>query len=112
MTKHVDVEWHAEVVLAALDPRPSTKTYLSIRTGLPPRAIEAAVQHIRREALANVASNGDGYWLASTTEELEADIERGERRIRTMLATRRGQKRLLRQLKEAERYAATLWPNP
>lgn len=107
--KRVDVEWHAEVVIAALDSRPATKTFLSIRTGLPERAIEAAVQHIRREALANVVSNADGYWLASSTDELEADIERGERRIRTMLATRRGQKRLLRRLKEAERYPATLW---
>ena len=110
--KQTDTEWHAELVLAALGPRPSTKSFLSLRTGLPERSIEAAVQHIRREALANVASNGDGYWLATTTEELEADIERGERRIRTMLATRRGQKRLLRQLKDTEAYRATLWGEP
>lgn len=104
-----EMEWHVGVVLAALGPRPATKTYLSVRTGLSGRDIEKAVQTIRTLGIANVASSSDGYWMANTVAELTADIERGERRIRTMLATRRGQKRLLRKLRESETYRASLW---
>jgi hypothetical protein len=75
---------------------------LSAAAGIEERDAQAAIQHLRRAEIAPVCSSGEGYWLARTVGELRADIERGDRRIRTMLATRSGQRRLLRRL-EAER---------
>jgi hypothetical protein len=66
------------------------------------REAQAAIQHLRTAEIAPVCSSGRGYWLARSVSELRADIERGDRRLRTMHATRSGQKRLLRRL-EAER---------
>jgi hypothetical protein len=75
---------------------------LAAAAGVEERDAQAAVEHLRRAEIAPVCSSGAGYWLARSVGELRADIERGDRRIRTMLATRSGQRRLLRRL-EAER---------
>jgi biotin operon repressor len=98
-------------VLSVLTEHPQTIEELTARTGLPRRQVEAALERIRREGMAPICSESfprRGVWLARSLDELEADIERGERRIRTMLATRRGQKRLLRRLREP----LTLWREP
>ena len=75
---------------------------LAIAAGVSGRDAEAAVQHLRTAGLSPVCSGSEGYWIARNLGELRADIARGDRRLRTMHATRRGQRKLLRRL-EAER---------
>jgi hypothetical protein len=75
---------------------------LAAAAGVCERDAQAAVEHLRKAAIAPVCSSGAGYWLARSVGELRADIARGDRRLRTMHATRSGQRRLLRRL-EAER---------
>lgn len=76
---------------------------LASAAGVDSRACEAAVQGLRTAGAAPICSGTAGYWLARSIAELRADIARGERRLRAMHATRRGQKRLLMRL-EGERY--------
>lgn len=75
---------------------------LARAAGVEERDAEAAIQHLRTAGIAPVCSHYAGYWLARSVAELRADIARGDRRLRTMHATRSGQRRLLRRL-EAER---------
>ena len=87
-------------VLTRLTHIPRPLDSLAYLTGLTRREVEQAVELARREGIAPICSGTDGIWLARDERELAADIERGERRIRTMLRTRNGQKRLLKRMRQ------------
>jgi len=90
----------AAAVLAALTAAsgPLHLPELAAAAGVEQRDCEVAVQAMRTMGAGPICSGSEGYWIARSIAELRADIARGERRIRTMLATRSGQKRLLRRL--------------
>lgn len=85
-------------VLAVLERWPQHIGRVGVRAGLPRRRVEEAIEAIRREGQALVCSGPEGVWLARSTQEAEANVERRRRRAITQLLTLRGERRLLRRL--------------
>lgn len=104
---------HIELVLSALNGRDArravTKAWLAMSTGLPTRAVEATIEHIRRNSIALVASGGEGYWLPATLEEAEENTERRYQRALNQLGTIGGERTLIRRMRDAEAPRPTLW---
>lgn len=98
-----------EAVIGALGRKPATKRWLSVRTGIPERGIEAVVEHVRRESLFLVASGGEGYWLPGSLEEAESNVERRHRRAIRQMETLSGERRLIRRMRDAEGATPSLW---
>ena len=92
--------------------RPQTKRELADRMGVKPRTVEEAIQAARLDG-APILSDADGYWLAASAEELEAQAARLRARYITQALTARAVRRTARRMREAEaarmRPTGTLW---
>lgn len=102
-------------VVPFLTRRPQTKRELADRMGIPQRSVEEAVQ-VERLAGAPILSDGDGYRLAGTSDELEAQVQRLRRRAANQFLTARAVRQTARRMKVAEdarqRPSGTLWGEP
>lgn len=93
-------------VLSALDAQPATLRSLAIRTGLPRRRVEEAIEAIRKAGLVAVCSGPEGVWLARSVSEAAENIEARRRRAITQLQTVRAERKLVRRLNAP---SPTLW---
>ena len=71
-------------VLAAIDSRPATLRSIALRTGLPRRRVEEAIESIRKRGLAPVCSGPDGVWLARDVASYAANVDARRRLVRRL----------------------------
>ncbi len=92
--------------------RPQTKRELAERMGIPARDVEEAVRLARLDG-ARIVSDGDGYRLAASSDELEALDRRLRTRAAHQFLTARAVRRAARAMKADEdarlRPSGTLW---
>lgn len=85
-------------VLAVLDAHPAKLHSVALRSGLPRRRVEEAIEAIRKGGLAPVCSGPEGVWIARDVREYEANVDARRRRFITQALTVRAERRLLRRL--------------
>ena len=76
-----------------------TKQVLAARLGIAPRDVEASIEEARKNSDLAILSGSAGYRLATTPDELAANIASRERRLVSQVRTIRGEKRYLRRWK-------------
>lgn len=85
---------------------PQTKAVLAEKSGYSIREVESLIQAARLDGVP-IVSDGDGYWLARTPQELRECADRLRHRLVTQYQTVRALRRTARRL---EGYAQTqLW---
>lgn len=118
MSQAVRLHGNGDVAGAVLEvlaraTQPVTIRGLAWEIGVDTRHVQAAIQHIRTIGAAPVCSGAEGYWLAGSVSEYEANVSGRRRRALTQLVTVRGERALLRRLAAppaSERQAAlSLW---
>lgn len=92
--------------------RPQTKRELAERMGVTQRTVEQLVQ-LERQSGAPILSDADGYRLAASSDELEAQARRLRIRAAHQFVTARAVRRTARRIKADEdarlRPTGTLW---
>lgn len=100
-------------ILPFLTRRPQTKRELAERMGVTQRSVEELVQ-VERLAGAPILSDADGYRLAASSDELEAQARRLRIRAAHQFITARAVRQTARKAKADEdarlRPSGTLWP--
>jgi biotin operon repressor len=99
-----------DYILAALTAAtgPLTLPNLCDRSGLPARAAQKAIQEIRTQGLAPIASDGHGYRLERDPSRYAANIEARHSRAIRQMETCQGERQCLERM--WGRAELDLWP--
>lgn len=90
------------LVFGALSHKPKRLVDLMYETGREGRAIQQAIEDLRRGGWIAICSGGAGYWLPRTSHDYAINVEGRRRRALHQLLTVRGERALLRRMKQEE----------